>query len=70
MLSMQTILIILLALAAAATLYVLVRGLAGMAQGSSSLNSARSQSLMQKRVVYQAMAILLAVLLMMLAGGA
>lgn len=64
---MQTILVILLAVAAAATLFVLVRGLVGMAQGSSTLNSGRSQSLMQKRVAYQAIAILIAVLLMMLA---
>ena len=66
---MQTILILLLAVAAAATLYVLVRGLAGMAQGSSTLNAARSQSLMQKRVLYQAIAILVAALLMLLARG-
>ena len=66
---MQTILIILLAAAAAATLYALVRGLAGMAQGSSTINSARSQSLMQKRVTYQAAAILIAVLLIMRARG-
>ena len=66
---MQTILIILLAAGAAATLYVLVRGLVGMAQGSSNLNSARSQTLMQKRVAYQAAAILIAVILMMTARG-
>jgi hypothetical protein len=66
---MQTLLIILIAAGAAATLYVLVRGLVGMAQGSSNLNSARSQTLMQKRVAYQALAILFAVLLLMLARG-
>ena len=66
---MQIILIILLAAGAAATLYVLVRGLIGMAQGSSNLNSARSQTLMQKRVAYQAAAILVAVVLMMSARG-
>jgi hypothetical protein len=66
---MQTLLIILIAACAATTLYVLVRGLVGMAQGSSDLNSARSQTLMQKRVVYQALAILFCVLLIMLARG-
>jgi hypothetical protein len=64
---MQILLILLLAAAAAATLFVLVKGLVGMAQGSSELNSGRSQVLMQKRVVYQALAILIAVVLMMLA---
>ena len=67
---MQILLILLLATAAAATVFVLVRGLVGMAQGSSTLNSARSQTLMQKRVAYQAIAILIAVLLMMLARAA
>jgi hypothetical protein len=66
---MQTVLILLLVVAAAATLYVLIKGLVGMAQGSSELNAARSQALMQKRVTYQAAAILLSVLLMMLVGG-
>lgn len=66
---MQILLIILIAAGAAATLYVLVRGLVGTAQGSSNLNSARSQTLMQKRVAYQALAILFAVLLLMLARG-
>lgn len=66
--SMQIILILLIAAAAGATLYVLIKGLVGMAQGSSELNSARSQAMMQRRVIYQAAAILFAVLLMMLAG--
>ena len=66
---MQTILIMLLAAGVAATLFVLVKGLVGMAQGSSNLNSARSQTLMQKRVAYQAVAILIAVLLIMLGRG-
>jgi preprotein translocase subunit SecG len=66
---MQILLIILLAAAAAATLFVLLKGLVGMAQGSSELNSGRSQVLMQKRVAYQALAIMLAVVLMMFARG-
>jgi hypothetical protein len=58
----QTLFFIALAAAAAATLYVLVKGVIGMAQGSGQLSAARSQGLMQKRVLYQAIAILFAVL--------
>ena len=61
---MQLLLFIVLAAAAAATLYALVRGVIGMANGSGQLNSVRSQSLMQKRVAYQALAIFIAVLFM------
>jgi hypothetical protein len=64
---MQILFILLLAAAAAATLFVLIKGLVGMAQGSSEINSGQSQVLMQKRVAYQALAILFAVILMMLA---
>jgi hypothetical protein len=66
---MQIILILLIVVAAAATLYVLIKGLVGMAQGSSELNAARSQALMQKRITYQAAAILFSVLLMTLITG-
>jgi hypothetical protein len=62
---MQILLIILIAMAAAATLYVLVRGVIGMAQGSSKLNSERSQKLMQKRVIYQAGALMFAMLILL-----
>jgi hypothetical protein len=65
---MQTLLIILLVLAAGATLYVLVRGVIGMAQGKD-ISGVRSQDLMRKRVMFQAAAILIAVLLLMLASG-
>ncbi|HEX8580118.1 MAG TPA: HIG1 domain-containing protein [Allosphingosinicella sp.] len=61
---MQLLLIVALAAAAAATLYALVRGVIGMANGSGQLASARSQSLMQKRVAYQAIAILVAGVIM------
>jgi hypothetical protein len=64
---MQFLLIILLAAAAGATLFVFVKGLVGMAQEPSEFNAARSQVLMQKRVAYQALAILLAAALLMLA---
>lgn len=65
---MQTLLIILLVLAAGATLFVLVKGVIGMAQ-QKDLSGARSQDLMRKRVMYQAVAILIAVLLLLLASG-
>lgn len=66
---MQILLIILIAVAAGATLFVLVKGVIGMANGASHLTAGRSQALMQKRVAYQALTILLAVLLMLLARG-
>ena len=65
---MQTLLIILLVLAAGATLFVLIKGVIGMAQ-QKDLSGARSQELMRKRVMFQAVAILIAVLLLMLASG-
>jgi hypothetical protein len=65
---MQTILIILIAAAAAATLFVLVKGVIGMAQGKD-VSGVRSQDLMRKRVMFQALAIVLVVLLLVVAGG-
>ncbi len=65
---MQTLLIILIVAAALATLYVLVRGVINMAQGKD-ITGARSQELMRKRVMFQALAIVLVMLLLALAGG-
>ena len=65
---MQTLLIILLVAAAGATLFVLVKGVIGMAQ-QKDLTGQRSQELMRKRVMFQAVAILIAVLLLLLAGS-
>jgi hypothetical protein len=65
---MQTVLIILVALAALATLYVLVRGVIGMAQGKD-VSGMRSQELMRKRVMFQAVAIILVVLLLLVFGN-
>ena len=65
---MQTLLIILIVLAAGATLFVLVKGVIGMAQGKD-LTGARSQDLMRKRVMFQAGTIVLVVLLLLLASG-
>ena len=65
---MQTFLMILIAAAAAATLFVLVKGVVGMAQGKD-VTGVRSQALMRKRVLYQAIAIVLVVLLLLVASG-
>ncbi len=65
---MTVILIILIAIAAGLTLYTLVRGVIGMAQGTD-ITGQRSQDLMRKRVKYQAIAIVLVVLLLLLASG-
>jgi hypothetical protein len=64
---MQTLLTILLVLAAGATLFVLVKGVIGMVQ-QKDLSGRRSQDLMRKRVLFQAAAILVAVLLLLMAG--
>ena len=65
---MNTLLIILIVLAALATLFVLARGVINMAQGKD-ITGQRSQQLMRKRVMFQALTILLVVLLLVLAGG-
>ncbi len=65
---MQTFLMILIAAAALATLFVLVKGVIGMAQGKD-LTGARSQQLMRKRVMYQAIAIVFVVLFLLVASG-
>jgi zinc transporter ZupT len=65
---MTTLLIILLVLAAGATLYILIKGVIGMAQ-QKDITGQRSQELMRKRVLFQAVAILIAVLLLLLASG-
>jgi hypothetical protein len=67
---MEIILFTLVAVAAIATLYALVRGVMGMANGATNLNAQRSQVLMQKRVAYQALAILLATLFIMVGRAA
>jgi zinc transporter ZupT len=62
------ILIPLLVLAAGATLFVLVRGIVNMAQGRD-ISGQRSQELMRKRIMFQAIAIGIAVLLLLIAGS-
>ena len=65
---MNTLLIILLVAAMAATAYVLVRGVIAMANGKDT-NGAVQQKYMQKRVMYQAVAIVIVALILLLAGG-
>ena len=65
---MNGILIILIVLMAGATLFVLVKGVIGMAQGKD-ITGQRSQQLMRKRVLYQAVTIVLVLLLLLLASG-
>jgi hypothetical protein len=65
---MKWILIPLIVLAAGATLFVLIKGVVGMAQGTD-ITGQRSQQLMQKRILFQAIAILLVVALLLVASG-
>lgn len=66
---MNTALMILLLLAMAATFYVLVRGVISMASGKD-VTGEQSQQWMRKRVMFQAVAILLVVVIIAMAGAA
>ena len=61
---MKWILIPLLVLAAGATLFVLIKGVINMAQ-QKDITGQRSQALMQKRILFQAIAIIIAILLLL-----
>lgn len=65
---MKVVLIILIVLGALATLFVLIRGVVGMARNTDPTGQ-RSQQLMQKRVMFQAITILLAVALLALVSN-
>ena len=65
---MNTLLIILLVAAMAATGYVLVRGVIAMANGKD-VSGAEQQKYMQKRVLFQGVAIVIVALILMLASG-
>lgn len=65
---MRLPLLILLALAMAAVVYVLIRGVMSMASGKD-LTGEQSQAWMRKRVLFQAVAIVLVILILMIAGG-
>jgi len=64
---MTPLLIILLVVAMGATAYVLVRGVMAMASGKVG-NQEQQQDWMRKRVLYQGIAIFIAVALLLLAG--
>ena len=65
---MRIPLLMLLLLAMAATAYVLVRGVMGMASGKD-LTGQESQKWMRRRVLFQAIAIVLVVLILIVAGA-
>ena len=65
---METPLAILLVLAAGATLFILAKGVINMAQ-QKDITGARSQQLMRQRVLFQAIAVLIAVVLLLVASG-
>ncbi|HYG46646.1 MAG TPA: twin transmembrane helix small protein [Allosphingosinicella sp.] len=65
---MDIFLLILIVLAAGATLFVLAKGVIGMASGKD-ITGQRSQDLMRKRVFFQAIAIVLVILFLLVASG-
>jgi hypothetical protein len=65
---MRYVLLILLLLAMAAVVYVLVRGVIAMASGKD-LTGEQSQMWMRRRVLFQAVAIVLVVLILIVAGA-
>ncbi len=64
---MNILLVLLLVAAMAATVYVLVRGVMTMAQGKE-MSSERQQHWMQKRVQFQALAIVIVIVILLAAG--
>jgi hypothetical protein len=66
---MRIALVTLLVLAMAATAYVLVRGVMLMASGKD-VTGEQSQQWMRRRVLFQAVAIVLVVLILVVAGAA
>lgn len=66
---MSILLIILLVIAMGATAYVLVRGVMAMASGKD-ISGEQQQSYMRKRVLFQAVAIVLVILILAVAGNA
>ena len=65
---MNTLLIIALVVAMGATAYVLVRGVVAMAS-NNDLSGERQQHYMRKRVLYQGVAIMIVVVILLLAGA-
>ena len=65
---MNTLLLILLLIAMGAVAYVLVRGVIAMANGKD-VSGEVQQRYMQKRVLYQGVAIVIVILILLLASG-
>ena len=65
---MNILLIIALVVAMGATAYVLVRGVIAMANGKDTSGEVQ-QKYMQKRVLYQAIAIVIVIVILALASG-
>ena len=65
---MRILLLILLLLAMAAVVYVLARGVIAMASGKD-VTGEQSQKWMQRRVLFQAAAIVLVILILLIAGA-
>ena len=65
---MRIVLLVLLFLAMAAVMYVLVRGVIGMASGKD-MTGEQSQLWMRRRVMFQGVAILIVILLLYLASA-
>ncbi|HXH53952.1 MAG TPA: twin transmembrane helix small protein [Sphingomicrobium sp.] len=65
---MSTLMIILLVIAMAATAYVLVRGVIAMASGKD-VTGEQQQNWMRKRVMFQAVAIILVALILIMASA-
>lgn len=65
---MSTILIIFLVIAMGATGYVLVRGIMAMASGRD-VNGEQQQNWMRKRILFQAVAIVIVALILIVAGA-
>ena len=65
---MNALLVIALVAAMAATVYVLVRGVIAMANGKD-VSGEIQQGYMQKRVLYQGIAIVIVILILVLASG-
>jgi hypothetical protein len=65
---MSTLLIIALVAAMGATLYVLVRGVIAMANGKD-MSGAQQQHYMRKRVLFQGIAIVIVIVILLAAGN-
>ena len=65
---MNTVLTILLLAAMGATAYVLIRGVMAMASGKD-ISGERQQNYMRNRVLFQAIAIIIVILILVMAGA-